>query len=930
MESSIQTEIELMTIFNNNNNEFFKNEINLINKLYKDYYCKEESNDKEDLKDLLKFILIQSINKINNKINIKNSSKLLFKSNNNNNTQHQISCNQLLDSYDFNVASYLDNLKKKYSNKIQINITNKQEELTYEIEQYRTFDKGENLYLDKQINLTSSFIFNDYNSDYDYKFHLTIYKPLENHPSISYKLSNFRLDHNQIFHKYNVSLSDEQDNKDERISLNAFKLNNFLDLINDFKISDIVKLISLIMEIIDNNIIDLNKIYHDASSVKNELVLHINNILINNNDEGYNYLNIVIHKHSNQTNMLKTNKNETIHLKNFDFETLMKNPNQVFLLSIMVYNYIINKGSCSDVKLITKFEFKLNILEYFDNYLSIIHDNLSFRIQFSLSSNMKINTNMLAIDEKSIFDVSIIDNCIKQFKNENDFIELNGFNLNLKKVLNLVLILLDTTNQPKKNHLSEQLFKLIVIILTKSVPNLKEISANFSRFASDNNLAISKFLIQHLKNQFDLYDSNEIEFTNTLRTFQLIIELIVKLAINQPGSENFMLNLKYDLNFIFMKISKKTFKNKFFIYSFLNFEFMSVIATNNIYSINEIYEIIYFKLFNDLSSVKPSSQNDEDLETDKDEFQSYLKLIEEIVLEKFLNSESFNNCLISLNYEFRGKFIKFIINSFLMKNNLKIDSAKLKIIIYLMQKMNYKFDKKEFKHLIVSLLKTFELNYKLNLNDDNLLRLESIELKVDGCNGNDLKLFLCLIDLINLSISSFNLHSTSIQQLNNYFDHLKLVDFIYLFQLFNHFMNFKELINLKNIWQHTNKLMKQFLTTIFKYILRSIYKTTIETAFEQEANEIEILLISYFKIEFSLGQNNIINDLNQINCLSKYKYLNEFLIQNSIKYLLNNEFNNDEFIKLTNYICSNNMFSSTTSKSKSRYLLEIFLIYEIL
>ncbi len=95
---------------------------------------------------------------------------------------------------------------------------------------------------------------------------------------------------------------------------------------------------------------------------------------------------------------------------------------------------------------------------------------------------------------------------------------------------------------------------------------------------------------------FELSDTssleNQIEFTNILRTFHLIIALIVKLTFTQPGSENFKFSLKYDLNYIFMKIGKKMKRLKFFIYSFLNWEFLSLVSQNNIYSFNEMYEIM--------------------------------------------------------------------------------------------------------------------------------------------------------------------------------------------------------------------------------------------------------------------------------------------------------------------------------------------------
>ena len=921
IESSINRLLSL------NTNELFKEEISLLSKLYINYYCNVDffksssSNRVEELEDLLNLILIQSINNLNEKLNIKSAPRLLFKSNT---LRHQekrdgLMCNQLLTLHDFNVEKYLDNLKCKYSNKIQVFVTNddKKDGFDYEIEQYKVEDDTK-LYLDKQTTRLKSFIFTDFNSEYEYMFHLIVYKRLEKSLRIPCKFASFRLASHETFQKFHLTLFDQLDkkvanNNEDKIDLNVFKFNNFLDLINNFKVCQTETILKLIMQLIDEKQFEntINSIQANESNSKNDLIIDIYDVKINFNDNFY-FCKIKFDHWSNQTNVLMTKKNEMIHLENFNFDKLLQNPPHNFSLSVSVYTYTENNVE----KLESQYDYDFNILEYLDSssFKSIHNEVLSLSLKFTFNCKNNLNINLLKLSIKSIFDSNLIDNCTKIIKKSTSFEQLH-----LKKALCLVSDLLKLNNQPKKSFISEQLFKLIIVILT-TMPNTAVTSA--LTFTNDNNQAIGKFLIQNLKTQFDLNDLtivNEAEFTNILRAFHILVELIVKLVANHESSENFKLSLKYDLNYIFLKISKKNYKKKFFIYSFLNFEFISFVYWNKIYSINEIYEVIYFKLFNDLSlttGVKTNTLEEANVDA---EFHSYLKLIEEIIYEKFLNSTNFYS-IISENYEFRAQFIKFIVNSFLLASN-KVDSTKLKIIFYLMQELHYKFDKKEFKQILKAVLKAFELNYRLCLS------LSNPELKFvysdQTSEQNDFKLFVCLVDLINQSMIS----PTTIQQLNSYFDNLKLVDFVYMFQLLWFFLNRKINFNLQHVWTHINDVLTQFLTLIFKYILRMIAITTIEaTSAETNEHEIELLLISYFKLEFLVCRNHIINDLNQIsNCyMSKYRHLNEFLIQHSIRFLLNNEFSNEEFIKLMNCL------RSSMCESKILYLMEIFLIYEIL
>ena len=888
VESSINQLLQLK------NNELFRKEINLLNGFYNDYYSKRLSTFSVEVIELLDFILIQTINNLNDKLNIKNSTRLLFKPSD----QQALTSNQLLSVYEVNNKKYLDNLRSKLSNKIFISLNNEQDDsqFEYHIEQYKV-EENESVYLDKLRDF-EYFIFNDYDTELEYKFHIIIYKR-KNHLKIPFKNAYYSIGRNEWFHKFNISLLDITTNNEltkDFISLFTFRCNFFLDLINNYKINQTCSLINVIMQLIDENQIEkiINNNQIKDLNETNDLIININSIKIKHND-GYYYLDLIFQNYSGQTAILQTDQNEFVHLKDVNYEMLLENSQQC--LSIRVNNYNLKE------KLITQCDYKLKILEYLDNscFLSIDNDVLSLSLKFQLNSKIKISTSLMNLDLKPPFDESMLDICLKCCKMDQDFDILH-----LKKALVLVSNHLKLNNEPKKSLISEKLFKLIIKILS-SVKNLDEIST--LQIVKDNNLC--KFLMQNLKTIFDVNDSsiaNEAEFILLLRAFHVVVNLIVKLM----SCENFKLSLKYDLNYIFMKIGKKNYKKKYFVFSFLNFEFISNVYNNNIFSINEIYEIICFKMFNDLTLRQLVTTTDVEI----NEFNSYFKLIEEIILEKFLFSKNFS-MLITQNYEFRFKFIRFIVNNFLSSGSFKVDVTKLNIIFHLINEFNYKFDKKEFKLIFKSVLKTFEISYKCNIS------LPYTELKFESDSkdySHDFKLFLCLIDLLMQSVSI-----TSIQQLNNYFDNLKLADYIFIFQLFSYFLECKLHSNLKLVWSHVYDVLSQYLALIFKYILRMIAISTIESTSNEVTveNEIEILLISYFKLEFLLNQHNIVNDLNQINgYLIKYKCLNEFLMRNLVKLLLNNELAVEEFVKLTDYLC--------TCCSNNQNMMKILVAHEIL
>ncbi len=855
------------------NNDSFVNEISLINKFYRDYYFNNKQVNNLELNYLLNFILVQSINNLNEKLN-KNSARLLFQIND---SQHQSqTCNQLLNLYEINNKKYLNKLNTKYSNRILINLNQNNDLFYYEIEQYKV--ENNQFYYFNKLDSLNLVTFNDLDAEFEYKFRIIVFKR-GNHLKIPFKYAYFTLTRNSVYQQLNINLVEQPDinvivkNIDttlETINLTVFRFNYLLDLLNNFKINTISLILNLIIQIIDENQIEnmINYEHNNNLNTSNDLIINITNIKMDKNVGDY-YIGIKIDHFSCQSSCLATGRTEILHLKNVNFDFLLQNPEQNVVVSL--YKYDLTS------QLVNQNVFMLNLLDS-TAYLLLDNEILSLSLKFQVT--MKLNNDLLNF--KSTTNDEILDNCLKQLKNDQNY-EI----LHLKKALLLTTELLKMSNQPKKK--SEQLFKLIISILS-SMQNDDDYIVELNQ---TNNLC--KFLLQNLKSAFDINETDESDFIPILRTFHLLINLVIKLMNHQEMYENLKLSFKYDLNYIFMKIGKKSYKKKFFIFSFLNFEFISSLFFNNIYSINEIYEIICLKLFNDLS-----------FKTADDEFNSYLKLVEEIIVQRFLNTLNFTQ-LLTFNYEFRVKFIKFLVNSFLLNQNCRVDSTKLSLIFYLINDLSYKFDKKEFKLVFKSVLNTFELSYKFNT---------SFEVSEGNVFEQDFTLFLCLIDLITQSVSI-----TSIQQLNNYFDNLKLADFIYIFQLFSFFLNSKPNSSLKLVWLHVNDVLSQYLSVIFKYILRLIAILTIETVVFE--HEIEILLISYFKLDFILSQENILSDLSQISgYLGKYKHLNEFLIRSSIKMFIKKEINNDDFFKLIDYLCS--------YSHQNRYLVEILLIYELI